>query len=642
MPVDPSVAITVDASWATDPDVAPSWLSVPPVESIAVRPRGRSYELDTVTPTTSTIRVDNTDGTYTSGATIAGTGKVDVDKRIRVRAALTPGSTYTILDHTISECPTTIDGDGFGYASNNFQTVDYSDALSATTLQSTYIENMLSSLEAPNYYFPLGEDAGSNAAGDLITGISAPLTGFNSTLVSAAAFGGTPFFPSTDPTTNFALSPHDSAGVWDSGQWLQLGNGGLGAYLETTTWTARATVVTTDATHLQTVFSQANTDDVSAYGTKAISIYVYFGYVVLYYPVGGGAGRSSIGGSTFVADGLPHIISARSTATDVYLYVDGVLSDSSSTPTIAAQRTGPVAIGAEVYNGNYARYFFKGQIGHVALWANSAPSLATYHYQAALGFLGDDIPSRIARTLGWVGFAGSQTYDYSSVLLGPQSCSGKSALTEIQEAAAADPQSLFFFAADGTSKWRSHTVRYVSTPVVTLGTDTLPVDTSGLQFGLDRQHMINDLKATRNGGGIIRATNPVSIPKHRRRDLGGSPMVFNVDSDDALYQAANWYTFVYGTSRVRCGRITLRPATSPQLWQYALTLESGDRVDVSGLPSNAPASTMQFIVESVAWPTLTADGDAICELQLSPFIPVFIVGDATYGVVGTAGYPIAL
>jgi hypothetical protein len=219
---------------------------------------------------------------------------------------------------------------------------------------------------------------------------------------------------------------------------------------------------------------------------------------------------------------------------------------------------------------------------------------------------------------------------------------------------------------DGTARFRDRATRYAQSRVVTFNnsatgssymrprsfggatfggflvaavtSDVLSVDTAQLTFEHDRQHMLNDLYATRPNGPIVRVIDSTSVTAHRRRTNGkSSPMSFPVQTDAELAARASWYLARYSQPRTRVGSIRLSPFTVPALASYACTLEPFDRIGVDNLPSNAPASSMDFLIESVGQPQIENDA-WVCELTLSPWIAVFVPGDATYGVPGA--YPV--
>lgn len=70
-----------------------------------------------------------------------------------------------------------------------------------------------------------------------------------------------------------------------------------------------------------------------------------------------------------------------------------------------------------------------------------------------------------------------------------------------------------------------------------------------------------------------------------------------------------------------------------------LNLDLGDRVTVTDLPAAAPATSMDFVVESISH-DISANGWTVT-LDTSPWSSIFQVGDSTYGAVGS-GAPITI
>jgi hypothetical protein len=596
---------------------------------VSIGNRGRTYELDSVNPTTASIRVDNTDGTYSNGATLSG-GTVTTDKRMRVRAAIVGGSTYTLADHVIQACPTTLDSGGFDYGSTAFSTVDYFDSLAARELNSAYVEQTLS--ELPFAYFPLGESAGATTVGDIIGGVVAPIKdayGVGNTSPGAAAFGAAPFWPDTDPTTNLSLSPHITTGTPDGGKYIELGAGGAGTFLTGTTWGVRLTFATTYSDSSGYLFYQyGNADDSS----NAVSIYLgSSGVLSISWPGGFSSPVPTYN------DGVSHTLQVWGTPTNTRIYIDGVLIDTQTAISGALIAVGRCTVGAKVTATGYLSSPYHGQIGHVALFDSNRTGSLTAHQTAANGYPGETADTRIARVLTWHGFTNSTNLDAGSTTLAPQACAGVTAAAEILAAANAD-DGIFFMQGDGTARFRSRLARYAQSRVVTLNTTTLPVDTAQLTFEHDRQHMTNDLYATRPNGPIVRVVDSASVTAHRRRTNGkSSPMSFPVQTDAELAARASWYLCRYSQPRTRVGAIRLRPFVASALAPYACTLEPFDRIGIDNLPANAPASSMDFLVESIGHPQID-NSEWITELTLSPWIAVFVPGDATYGVPGI--YPV--
>jgi hypothetical protein len=657
VPLSDVANLTVEASWSTNPDATPAWETIDTVDSISVRGRGRTYELDESTPAIGRVEVDNVSGTYTAGKAIgasswlapvmfggyplalssAATGTVTTDKRIRATVDLSPigGSTYTLFDHVITACPTSIPG-GFAYSSSEFSTVDYLDALGGIYLRSPYYEHTL--YEGPTHYWPLGDDAGSTSAVDVITGTASPLQDFYDTgnaLPGVAAFGGDPFF-STDSTANLAFAPHLTGGAADAGRVIVTGRKGKGAQLSGTKWGVRLTFATANDTDpAGYLFYHANYD-----GTADNPFYIFIGS-----PSGNlavnipGVGIVNPGGATAWNDGAAHTIQVIASTTQVRIWMDGVLTNTTGAPTSLGTR-GYTTIGGGVSTVNgLVLSPYTGRIGHVAFFDSTfidSGKSFTDHYAASQGFTGDTVDTRINRVLGdWVGYTGTTTIDTSTTVLGAQESEGLSALDEILKAARSD-DGIFYVEGDGTPRFRSRTARYTTSPVVALGSATLPVDASDLTFEYDRTLIVNDFYATRPGGGTYRFVDDESVAEHRRRTPSG-PIEFNVSTDAELEQAARWYLYRYSQPRARVGILRLNPYHDTALAQWAASLRPFDRISVTNLPATAPATTMDFIVEQVSHPRI-GNNEWTTELAVSPWLPVLKLDDATYGALDA--YPL--
>jgi hypothetical protein len=102
-----------------------------------------------------------------------------------------------------------------------------------------------------------------------------------------------------------------------------------------------------------------------------------------------------------------------------------------------------------------------------------------------------------------------------------------------------------------------------------------------------------------------------------------------VNNDDQLLQAANWYLYRYGNPIIRVGTVTFRPYTTPGLATLACTLEPGDKITINNLPANAPATSLDFIIESIGHANISND-DWTVKLSLSPWIAPVVIDDTSH------------
>jgi hypothetical protein len=665
MPLTDIATVTVEAAWANNPDDAsPTWYTVPGVEQVQIGARGRHYELDTVNPTRATIRIDNTDGLYSSGDIVSG-GTVQPDRPMRVRAAIpvttttttTPNkgsfggqsfaagpfgsfiaistsssstvtTAYTLANHVIESAPSRLDSGGFDYASSTFTTIDYQDALAARTLQSCYNEQTI--YEAPTAYYPMNEPAGRTSVGDVIGGQVAPLRAVYSIGNSVApsyGLGATPFFGSTDTSTNLSLAPHITSTTPDAGYAIVLGSNGSGSFVTGSTWGLRLTFATTYADSAGYLINQTNK---TSSGNNPLMIYFdgnNGGALAFSWPGGSYNALDAYGQNIPYNDGYPHTIQMIGNATNTRIWIDGVLMNTGAAVTTSALNTvGSCSVGANYYQETGRIYPFHGQIGHVAIWNGTSPSDTASYFNATKGFIGETANTRIQRVLNWTGYTGSPSLDSTCTTpLGAQACSGQTALQQCQDASNAE-DGLFYIKGDGTPRLRSRSSRYSLTSIATFGSTTYPVETSQLEFSYDRQHVVNDAYVTRPDGPTLRVVNSTSVTAHRTRTAN---LTFSVNSDDQLLQAANWYVYRYANPVLRVGIISFRPFTTTGLATLACTLEPGDKITVNNLPAQAPASSMDFIIESIGHANIT-NSDWTVDLSLSPWIAPVIIDDTSH------------
>ena len=629
MPLTEIATVTVEAAWANNPDDAsPTWYTVPAVEQVQIGPRGRHYELDTVNPTRATIRIDNTDGLYSSGDIVSG-GTVQPDRPMRVRAVITGGSTYTLANHVIESAPSRLDSGGFDYASSTFTTIDYQDALATRTLQSCY--NQQTIYEAPTAYYPMNDPAGRTSVGDIIGGQVAPLRAVYSVGNSVApsyGLGATPFFGSSDTSTNLSLAPHFTSSVTptpDANYVAVLGSNGSGTFISGATWAIRFTFATTYSDSSGYFFYQSNRYTSGSSAGFDNNMYMGIssgGVLTAFWP--GDAGYSSSGTYN---DGYAHTVQIIGNATNTRIWIDGTLAYTGAVAT-GLNTIGYLTVGGGISPNGYlvTSSAFHGQIGHVAIWNGTSPTDTTSYFNATQGFIGETANTRIQRVLNWTGYTGSPSLDSTCTTpLGAQACSGQTALQQCQDASNAE-DGLFYIKGDGTPRLRSRSSRYSLTSIATFGSTTYPVETSQLEFSYDRQHVVNELYASRPDGPTVRFINSTSITAHRTRN---TTLTFSVNSDDQLAQAANWYLYRYANPVLRVGTISFRPFTTPGLATLACTLEPGDKITITNLPAQAPASSMDFLIESIGHANIT-NSDWTVELSLSPWIAPVIIDDTSH------------
>jgi hypothetical protein len=115
-----------------------------------------------------------------------------------------------------------------------------------------------------------------------------------------------------------------------------------------------------------------------------------------------------------------------------------------------------------------------------------------------------------------------------------------------------------------------------------------------------------------------------------------------VNTDFDLTQASIFYLSRYGAPVVRVDTLTLDPSSNPALWPVVLSLEISQRVTVKRRTSAGLTTTADYYIEQIGHHIDGAAGTWTVSLQCSPVFNStgWILGDATYGVLGTTTVPV--
>lgn len=260
----------------------------------------------------------------------------------------------------------------------------------------------------------------------------------------------------------------------------------------------------------------------------------------------------------------------------------------------------------------------------------------TSHYVSSLGFPWDTGGQRIARILAWMPWAGPTNIDNGVTRVSPAvGYDGKSVLTAIQDATAAENSS-FFMSPAGVPTFFHRDRYYVQqTSVWTLGESENPYQ-DDVQASTDITYLYNLVSITGYTDNPQTVTNATSVDMYLPRTL---PKTLAIRTDPDALQLAWHLQNNYQQPRPRLATITLSPADNPALWPIALGAKFGDRITFVRRASGGGVTvTFDGFIDRIerseavgAWKVL---------LQISPVdaIPAGIVGDATYGIVGTTAH----
>lgn len=566
-----------------------------------VAQRGRADEFTEIQASTLALTVEN-DGRFTLGSTSGGYGTINVDRRIQYNVTAN-GVTTTRYTGYVQTWPVEWPDGGDTFAVAQVTAVDRLARLARKTLRSFIEEEVL--LSGPKGYYTLAEAAGAAAAGDS-SGLSAPQ-------LKAAGTGTAVAFGATGGPTTCALT----SATFSNGQYLKTTGltmlslvgpfiaGCFGAFVRVTgsggnIFTAGDITLAYDGT------LTAGATPITLHATGLNNGALHYVGVEYAYNTGG-------------------------TAFTLKLYLDGTLVDSAS-----GVGTGNIFGGSGFTVGQG----LTGTLAHVALFRATSINEANISAAGTTGFAGETSGQRIGRLAGYAGVAAGDQVLESSVnasvpFVDITGESPASAITKVDDAEGGS----VFFRGDGklVMQNRSHRARQVTPDLTLTNNDIDPT----CRLVADTQLVQNVVTASAGANGAVQtATNSASRTTHGDypADLSG----LLVATDDQALAAAQWRVGKYAEPFTRMPNLLLDLATLTATQQAAvMAVEISDRIQVTGLPSQAGSTTLDLITEG--WTeTLTADAwtwDANTSNWSTA--SAWILGDATCGVLDsttTLGY----
>lgn len=263
------------------------------------------------------------------------------------------------------------------------------------------------------------------------------------------------------------------------------------------------------------------------------------------------------------------------------------------------------------------------------------------HYQRCVGYLGEVSGTRVVRLLNTY-WGGPQLVAGGSASLAPDHDYDTRALLEVLQEIQDTERGLVYARRDGTVVYESRTTRYLSTAAVaTFGENTAGGELPYVDYASDHDptYVYSQVNLTRPGNASYAPqSNATALARYGQRILTQD---VKVTSDADLQEAAVFYLNRYAQPKTRVSKLTLDPSANPTLWPVTLGAEISQRVTVT---RRGPAltTTGDHYLERISHRVDPGSGGWQVDLQTSPvFVPVsWVLGDSTYGVLGTTTVPI--
>lgn len=592
--------------------------------------KGRADEESSVPPARLILTLDNTTGRFTP-ENVAGAYYPNVKKGRKIRVSMIwplSGSpvTYRRFTGYIDEWPVSWP-DETGYRS--LVTITASSRMArmgrGVELRSIVEEEYLQ--DNPTAYYPLGEPEGSTTAGNRSTTSQPAIS-----VTQAGTGGSLTFGAGTGPGTDGMSAP-----LWVRGSPLgdgkYLATAGLQGVPGTSGYIMLEAFVASTLADAQTVLTVAPNGGIL---TAKIELGLFgSGEAVLSYTKN--SSGNNIIGTTNVLDGaVHHLVGIAYANGSLELYVDGVLEDSSG----AFPSLSPLFSATQFFIGGYAYGFafaMHGSVAHAAVYAGATPMSAArilaHSNSGRTGFSGERSDQRIARLAGYAGVPSVELAleTGASVSVVNQETTDQTPLTLMSDVVATEG-GVLFDAGDGSLTFHARTHRYNVASNLTVSAASQEIE-ADLEPKLDDQGLVNDMTADRPGGIVARAVDLTSIDDY---GIYRDSITLLTTLDTEVQDAVDWKVFTASQPQVRIPTCSIDVLNCSSA-QKALLLdcEIGDRITLSGLPSQAPATVMDFFVEG--WTEIIGAERLVITFNLSPAVlsGVWQLDSPTYSQLGT-------
>lgn len=464
-------------------------------------------------------------------------------------------------------------------------------------------------LDSPLVLLPLDEPDGATQAGNLGSVQSTGTLVHRGTTGTFAFGAGTG--PPADGSSSLVLTPVYSAPGM-SGWYFNMLLGFSASAVTVEAWIN--TTMTTPSTNWIVELSNV------VNGSAAVADLVVFLGKLFWFS---DRGNLTVTSAASVNDGATHHVAAvyaqdgvNHTAT---IYIDG---QAAGTASIADASVGLTATYLQVAGNYFAQ--FSGTINHAAVYAAalSADRIAAHYHAGWDGFGGERSDQRISRLASYAGLdsltpatlttawtldsAAYSVLDTTTILAGSdlnlevgsstvygQAAGGGDVLAAMNDVADTEG-GVVLIDRSGQLQFQARSHRYNRPPSVT--PDSADVD-PGLSPAYDDALVVNSVAVSTQDGAKLRVIDQASVAQR-----GVYEQQLDLLTRDALdaYSTAAWIAGRQAEPQVRYTSVTFDLATLPAAQVNALlAMDIGDRLDVTGLPPQAPRATEPLFVEGL-------------------------------------------
>lgn len=424
------------------------------------------------------------------------------------------------------------------------------------------------------WLYGLQESSGSTVAGDVSAAPGRPRLALTSATYGSAEFGAAGIMPE-GTAIRFAPALSGVEGDATVYGWT-LGSSSVVAYLGSE-WTLFA----------QFAWSGGSGVRLLRVGSASLGVTISASPTQVTAALVGATGSRSVSVTAATGDNQPHMVVLTCSATSLTLTVDGAQIPAATAQGLLGTVTG-LTIGGAVSLDEH-------QVAWVG-YSSAAMTAAAALDLANLGSRGAERSDlRVARICRWVGVDSDLAAEEGLSDVAYQAAGGNQPLDLIAAVNEVE-DGTFYPAGDGRLVQQSRSHRYDAPVRLVLSAEQVSAD---LAVKVDLARVVNDYTVSRPAGATYRVRNEASIAAYGPRSASAT---LYAATDDDLALAAQWRVNRYAAIRPRIPEVTVNLLPLDETTAAAvLSLEVGDRFQVTGMPSTTPGgTTVDLFVEGVA------------------------------------------
>ncbi|MCX5201040.1 LamG domain-containing protein [Streptomyces sp. NBC_00237] len=277
---------------------------------------------------------------------------------------------------------------------------------------------------------------------------------------------------------------------------------------------------------------------------------------------------------------------------------------------------------------------WSGQIGHVAVYLNPVAlgALRAEHYTAGMtAYDGEAADERVSRLARYAGITDVTVWGSTHDPVAAQGEAGTAVMPRLREVEATESGKLFAERDWYGLAYQSRDLRYNPDPLSEVFTIAYADLEPGTSLRDDDQKLTNQVEASRPGGATQRVSAPESVAAY---GTYSQQLTLLKTSDNSVLDAAYWTVSRYADPGPELREVPVEAFTMTG-YSDILDADISTYFSVTGLPSQAPASSMRVTIEGYTETIREKSHTIQFHTSTSATDSVWVLDDPTYSVLGT-------